>query len=323
MRITLAMATVVALASGCTSENDLRFMSTLENDTNGVVLSRDGLDAHAGMFGMTCTIDTSWGCPVTDTDLPTEDERVVDHVNTTTLAVSSEGLHIIRDTAWRSDEDVAISAVRSAKLLDNATLMVVGTTDSCALQSTDGQTLTVPGAACAEEAEYAFDKSTQTVFAATGDSVVRMAFEGAETVAQFGDLVSFDASNGLIYVGEEGGTKVTALRDNGAEVWSVDVEGTLTSLAARGSLGQVVTLSRTEDGVGVVSRFSGSNGDQLADTRIPRGDGEIVISSNGRTVADVREDEVNFYGIDADVDEEVVDDTPPQCIDPLAQATRD
>ena len=324
MRMTFGLLAVAALTAGCGVENDLRFTSSLQSQTRGVALSDVGLDAYAGMIGSTCTIDTNWGCPTSDTDLPSDEEQVVDHLGGDTLGVSPEGLHIIRGTAWQAELDLGIADVRAAALRTDGPMVVAGDQVACELHLDDG-TVALPAEACAADAHYAFDRSRGSVFVSVGGTVHHAAADRNEAIAEAaGDLVDYDAQNELIYVAATGGREVTAMRVNGATLWTTELSGPITSLAARGRLGEVLVMTEAADGFGALERLDGQTGGELGTFGVPSPVCALEVSDNGHTVACVRPEEVNFYELDAGFDGEVIDQTPPEnCIDPIDQMTMD
>lgn len=306
---------VIVLVAACSSENELRYTATLGMETNGVALSADGLDAHAGMAETTCTIDTNWACPTADVDLPTDDEKIFDHFGNTTLGASDEGVYLIRGMAWQQDEDLPIAAVRGASLIEDGTVAVAGTAADCRVHRGLEDSQDAPAALCDDAARYAFDRTDGTVFAGTPEGVFRVTLEGWDALDAYGDLISWDAGLGLLYAATTGDSKLIALRPNGVTEWSVQVTGPITSIAARGHHGEVLVLTEDRDGFGVVERREGETGERLGRSRLPDADGDLVVSDNGHTIATVRDGEVNFFGLDAGGEGPAVDPTPPVCLD--------
>ncbi|HHO53205.1 MAG TPA: hypothetical protein ENK18_20605 [Deltaproteobacteria bacterium] len=315
MRNLTGLGAVVLVATACTSESELRYTATLGVETNGVALSADGLDAHAGMAETTCTIDTNWACPTSDVDLPTDEEKIFDHFGNTTLGASVEGVYLIRGSAWQQDEDLPIASVRGASLLEGGTVMVAGTVTDCRVHRGLELSQEVPAALCEEGSHYAFDRDDGTVFAGTPEGVFRVTLEGWESLDVYGDLIAWDHSLGLLYAATSGDPKVLAIRPNGVTEWSAQASGPITSIAARGEHGEVMVLAEDRDGFGVIERREGETGELLGRSRVPDADGDLVVSENGHTVAVVRNDEVNFFGLDAGGAGPTVDDTPPVCLD--------
>lgn len=304
---------LVLLAGACTTEGELSYTSTLQAETQGVRLSYDGLDAYAAMSGTTCQIDTSWGCPTADADLPTDDERVSDHFDGLTLAVSDAGVHVISDTQeWLQADDLAIDDVRDAKLTAMGILVIAGDSDSCMLSSEDGSQV-LPGALCAIDAITTVDRGDSALVVGTTDGVYRVDETGAERLAETADLVSAGV-NGVVYMAQSGGTDLIALDRNGGLLWETQTDGAIHSLAPRGDKGSVLVL--TENGsVGSLLRIDGEGQEQAA-YAVPGADGELVVSGNGRTVGIVTPEAVHYYSLDLAGEEPVVDTTPSgSCID--------
>lgn len=310
------LAVVCLMASACASENELRYTSTLQAQTNGVALSEDGLDSFAAMAGVTCTIDTNWGCPTEDVDLPTTEEKLVDHWAGETIGTSSQGVHIIEDGVWSGEADFAIADVRTASLTDSGHIIVSGTEDACFVQRDDGDVVEINGAICSEDATFSVDREAGTLFAATTLGVMSLSAD-REAQAGPGDLASYDPSLHVLYTADQGDTLLRALNMQGQEVWSVTTSGAIRSLTARGDRGEVMVLVDRNSGLALIERRDGENGKLLGKSVIPTADGIIESSDNGRTIAVIRGEEVNFFALDDDT-EPVIDETPPECIVPTA-----
>ena len=323
MRRSIPVACLLA-ATACVSESELRYTSTLQAETAGVALSDDGLDGYAAMSGTTCTIDASWGCPVADEDLPTEEERVEDHYLGLTLGRSAVGLHTIDHGVYRQSLDIPEAAVRSARLYDGGAVMVAGDLKRCTVHHLGVADVDVPVEVCGDGVALRVDRREGTLYASTSGGVYRIDATGAYRMRAAGDLVAWDASLGLLYTADAGGSELMALRSSGEEVWAVTSGGAITDLAARGQRGQVLVQVERSDGLGGLERRDGETGRLLGRSTLPDADGDLVVSDNGRTLAFVRPTEVNFFSLDTEGDAEpVIDETPPVCIDPTNRVTRD
>ncbi|MEQ1507454.1 MAG: hypothetical protein ABMB14_34815 [Myxococcota bacterium] len=320
----MSAAAVAALlaATGCQSENELSYTATLQAETNGLALSDNGLDAHGGMSQTTCTIDTNWGCPIDDADLPTADERVVDSYKGRTLGTSTFGLHTIVGNDYVPEDDQPLENVRTAGLYDLGQVVVHGGGDACWLRRDGGEPIAIPAEACDDGVRYTVDRKNGTLFASThGGAVLRLDLSGPVALDDQGDLVAYDTSLGLLFTANTGGTELRALDVNGTERWSVTTRGPITDLAARGSRNEVLAMITRRDGLGGMERRDGATGELLGSSVLPTDDGTIVVSDNGQTVAVVLDDEVNFFDLTTDGDEPpVVDDTPPECITPSIES---
>ncbi len=319
----ISVLAVGVLATACQTESDLRFTSTLASPTRGVALTESGFDAHVGMIGTTCTIDTNWGCPTADADLPSDEEMILDHYLGDTLGASPEGAHIIRASAWQEDLDVAVPNVRAAALRADGPVLLAGSGEDCALH-VGSEAVAAPAEACADDAAYAFDRDGARVVVATGGHVLHVTADGTDRIADVGDLVAYDRALGIVYVSTTNGHEVLALRPNGDLVWSVETDGPISSVQARGTLGQALVMTRGEDTYGRMLRFDGATGDRMSAHRLPDSTCEIAVSDDGRAIACVRPQEVNFYELEDDVETVSIDDTPvASCIDPIQRWTMD
>ncbi|MEQ1564285.1 MAG: hypothetical protein ABMA64_01520 [Myxococcota bacterium] len=313
----------VALAACTPIENELRYTSTLQAETSGVALSDDGLDGHAAMSGTTCTIDVNWGCPVADMDLPTPHEFVVDHHGGDTLGASDEGAHTIgADGSYEPSLDIPAQGIHTGRIWAGGTVLLGGGADSCWIQYGTDAPIEVPSEACADDADFAVDRADGTMFVAGGGAVVAAGVDGVRELATGADRVAWDAAGRQLLVATAGDRSLSALDRDGAARWTVEVDGTINQVAARGSRGEIVLWVEREDGFGSIERRDGQ-GNLLARSEVPGADGELIVSENGVRLALVRDDEVNFFALETDGDEPVRDTTPPVCIDPEIRVTRD
>ena len=113
----------MVMLAGCSPQApELRYQSTLMAKTNGVAMSEDGLSSFAAMSGTTCSIDTRWGCVTGDEDLPTTEERVLDHHDGITLASTVEGLHLMSTEGWVENNQIE-RVIRNARLTQHLSLI--------------------------------------------------------------------------------------------------------------------------------------------------------------------------------------------------------
>jgi len=315
MRI-ISIVAILGLTTACTSENELRYTSTLQAETNGVALSEDGLDAYAAMSGTTCKVDTNFGCPTSDANLPTEEEKVVDFWNGRLLGASVEGVHTIEQEQWLPDFDLPIQDVISAKLTEEGTIVMSGRPDDVCIFTTDAWTFDLPGELCAESVVTDIDRSRGAIFAATdlGD-VFRIDALGAELIREDADLVAVDPGRDLVLFANRGGREITAVDSSEELLWSVGTEGWIESVAVRGGRDLLLLLRDVEGGFGTVERRSLESGELIGSTSVPSIDGTLVVSDNGRTVGIVGLSEVNWYNLELPGDEPVIDETVETCMD--------
>ena len=317
-------ALIAACTAACGIENELQYTSTLEASTHGVVLSEDGLDGTAGMVGMTCTIDTSFGCPTEDIDLPTEEEEVVDHYDGRTLGRSDLGLHTIDREGYDASLDVAGEQIRAAAFAYDGAMWLAGRPETgCALHLPDGTVVDgLDPVACRRDADVAVDRSG-AFFVSSAGVTQRVDHDGSAVLAAAGELVAWDDALGLLYTADAGGEELWALTREGKERWRVKVRHPVLQIAARGTRGQVlVRLERKDDTL--LERRDGRTGELLGRSQLGEEDGDIVVSENGRTLGFVQRDRVSFFRLATDAqDDEVVDETPADCIEAGSRVSRD
>jgi len=324
-RRTLLVCALIAASTGaCGIENELQYTATLEAPTQGVALSEDGLDGTAGMVGMTCTIDAMFGCPTEDIDLPTEAEEVVDHFMGQTLGRTEIGLHTIAAGGYDASLDVLEVDVRAAAFAYDGPMWLQGRPETgCQLHLADGTVVDAPNPlACRRDAEVAVDRSGAFVIAA-GGITQRVDGDGGAVWTEAGDLVAWDERLGLLYTADEGGEELWALDGRGTEQWRVKVRRPVLGLAARGGRGQA--LVRLDKGdTTLLERRDGRTGELLGRSQLGDDDGDMVVSENGRTLGFVQSDRVSFFRLATDPeDDEVVDETPPDCIEAGSRVSPD
>lgn len=300
---------ILLAAVGCAQNaSELRHTATLDAETDGVVLSYDGTDAWAAMRGTTCTIDTSWGCPTQDLDLPTEDEHIVDAFEGTTLATSSQGVYILEGGAWVDTLD--LEGVRTARITHEGVLVVAGDATDCALTSAFGS-IELPAAVCAAS-DVTVDRAGALI-AATEDGLYRLDPAGVVRIEGSGDTVASDPATGILVTAARGTSTLVGRSDAGV-VWTVDAPGPVKSLAMRGDRGEALVLVDEGDR-GSLVRVDAADGSTLASYPLPTAEGQVVVSGDGRTLGIVHPEQVHWYRLEVDGEEAVVDADVPSCLD--------
>lgn len=316
MRTILLVA--CAAAVGCQVENELQYRSTVRAETDGVVLSRDGLNAFAAMAGTTCTLDTRWGCAVDDQDLPTDEERIFDHFDGVTLAVSADDLHFMDGGTWTAGADVHVEGIQSARLTDAGFLALRTTATGCMLKTGD-EDVSMPAALCAAES-IDVDRAGALI-AATPDGVYRADAQGYRRIADGADRVAVDPALDQLYVATTGTRVVKALDHDGTQLWSIERPGAVQDIATRGDKGDLVVLTSADDGFGTLERIDGATGAVMSDSRIPVGEGDIVVSGNGRMITVVLADEIHNFEMIVKGENAPIGDESVSCIDlPVRQS---
>lgn len=319
MRRTLLFAGCCLTVAACQSENELRHTATLQAETSGVALSDDGLDGFAAMSGTTCTIDVNWGCPIADVDLPTVEDRVLDHWGDTTLGGSPDGVHQISGGTWNTDADLPMSDLRTARLSARGVATVHGDRTTCYHRLADGSDVAIPGAVCADDADVTVDRGTGTLYAATTEGVYAVTAAGAERLADAARHASWDPGTDHLLVVDADQRTLRALDRTGAEAWATRAGTDIHGMASRGGLGELLVLVDDRDGFGTVERRDASTGKVLGRSLLPTADGQLVVSANGARVALVRDDEVHFYALEVGVPPQELETEQPDCIVPARE----
>jgi hypothetical protein len=307
MRQTALLLTL--FAGACASdEGELQYTSTLEAQTRGVVLSYDGLDAYAAMGDTTCKVDTTWGCPTADGDLPTDDEWVIDHFEGRTLAASDLGVHMLDGSqVWLEDADLAVDQVRDARITSKGLVVLAGDENGCSMANEDGS-VALPGEFCLPNLSAAVDRTEGALLVATSDGLFRVDGSGVHPLPGSGDLVAV-GHDGVFYTATRGATGLTAFDPAGTTLWTAETAGPVVSIAARGDTGDLLALVR-DGGLGALERHDGASGETAASYALPAAEGDLVTSGNGRTVGIVLPDAVHYYSLDLPGEAPVIDETP-------------
>ena len=193
-------------------------------------------------------------------------------------------------------------------------LVVHGDAEACYIQLGVQQTA-IAGELCNEELDTEVDRSHNALYTAVGDDIYAVDIGGANKLAS-GDLVAWDPTLKQVYIATSGKTTVTAIQRNGTEIWSVDVDMPITSIATRGDTGQLLVLAQKSDGFGRLIRIGGFDGGRLGGSNLPDADGDVEVSGNGTMVAVVREDNVNFFSmvIESEGEVEQPEKDPATCL---------
>ncbi len=295
-RVPLFLA--MALSVGACKTDDtlhLEMMSSMQSATRGVVLYPDGQRGHAAMWDTTCQFDTLNGWLIEDYDLPTDIEDVQDQYRGKVLGHSPQGLHVVQNRA----EDVLLDDVIHGRFLDDGTVAMVRDTRSGCVVEIDGQAATVDDAVCDPRTEITVDREGE-LYAATGSELLRMGKDGSENLYGDADLVVFDPATGLVYAAKTGDQHVSGLYRDGALAWRTRVPGYVHSLDRMGDRGNALVMVDDPKGGGALIVIQGDSGEIITDHSTPSGDGDVVMSDDGRTLAVVMPTDVYFYDVTAD-----------------------
>ncbi len=313
---------VLLLVTGCTMETELRYLSTVPTEVNGLVFSEDGVEAYVAMQGTTCTIETAWGCPVADVDLPTEEEKIVDHHQGRTLAVSARGVHQLVEGAWKRSADLEVERVHLARFGRDELLVVREAGASCVFQVGHGASIVLEPDWCAEGRATAVDRASDTLWMADGVRVARVSPDGAWAFPAREDLLDHDPATGLLYLATSGSRQLRAVDAGGNTAWKTYTRGPISSIATRGGRADLLVL-QWDGPVGLLERRDGMSGRLLDSYPLPGADGELVVSANGVGIAIVVDGAVHHYVVAVPGEEVPINEQPRSCIEMLDRTVVD
>jgi hypothetical protein len=298
---------LVSVIAGCAQEEapPIRYRSTLQASTRGIVLHDGGDRGHAGMFDTNCPFETERGSVTGDYDLPDAGETVVDGGESTLgpetvvltidddvyLLEKSTGEYVLDLVSWPDVDTVRITA--------DGLVGLVSTDDGCAVEWwADGA---IVGHVAVEDCDPgAFDVSRDGIAVVGGTSVVFVDPLGQTPTSESGRLVAFDDGLGVAYVAAEGGDEVRAVRPDGTFVWSTILDGAIRGLAVAGAHGAAVVTVERSDGSGVIDWLDGKTGELLAEVDTPSAAPSVSTSPDGDMIGLVLAEEVYFFEVDLD-----------------------
>jgi hypothetical protein len=295
---------LVSVVAGCSREEPpIRYRSTMQASTRGVVLHDGGDRGHAGMFDTNCPFETERGSVTGDYDLPDAGETVQDAGETSLgsetvvltieddvyLLDKSDGDYVYEQVEWPDVDDVRIT--------DDGLVGVVATDDGCAIEWwVDGEVVDHVGVGACDP--RAFDVALDGTVVLGGPSVVFVDPDGVAETPESGRLVAFDDSLNQSYVADPGGDEVRAVRPDRTFVWSTRVDGAIRGLGVAGAHGAAVVTVERSDGSGAIEWLDGTTGKLLAEVDTPSAAPALTTSPDGDVIALVLAEEVYFFEVD-------------------------
>lgn len=292
---------------GCAPQEEppIRYRSTLQASTRGVVVHDGGARGHAGMFETNCPFETERGTVTGDYDLPDQGETVQDGGESTlgpetvVLTISDQVYLLEKSTGDYLRDTVTWPGVGAVRISDDGLVGLVGTDDGCAVEWWgDGAIVGhVEVGVCDPQS---FDVSKGGIAVLGGSSVVFVDLDGTIDGSEPGRLVAFDDHLDLAYVAMPGDSEVRALRPDGTWVWSTVLEGAIRGLTVAGAHGAAVVTVEHTDGTGVIDWLDGETGVLLAEVDTPSAAPSLTSSPDGDLIALVLAEEVYFFAVDLD-----------------------
>ena len=319
MRLSAIGITAISMMACSTPDAMFEHQGQIMAEANGVVLSSNGDEGIAGMFGTTCAFNTANGTLGEDFDLPSEDE-VVDDVNDVGLVLShsSTGIHELEPfgrgfedeeapPTWQFDpgadaefSTVEVEGVILARYVGDVVFALVRSGEECDgvwIEETPSSTR-LPMDACEALAGVAVNADMKRVYLATPTGMMSVSTEGVSTVSDAAlSHLSFDASLESLYALNDAGTVLIAMDTAGTVQWEKALEGEATALSHLGPVGRVVVME--SDGVhgGTLTVHDGVTSELVTDLHTPSAGLALTASANGKSLAITVEQYIHLFQV--------------------------
>jgi hypothetical protein len=277
--------------------------ATIDATAHGFALG-DGR-ATTGMLGMTCGVHLDTGSVFFDLDL--QPGRVQDgtddrELTLTSLLVAAPLVHMVPVENPFASQAFLVHGVQQARILDRDGFVALRRTegDRCEVRTYDDghlvdSVLLPPEVACDGNLHLALADGAHHLYVA-GPSGVWSLLDGEPApVGVAGDVLAWDATEGLLYVGERGGEQLVALDAEG-EAWTLELDGPLVDLDDGGERGGVVVAVEAGFGADVIRLdATGAEVDRLLFDRPVL---DLAVSPLGDRLAVGRSDDHAYYRLD-------------------------
>ena len=298
MRLVLTAVALVALGGCAPDALEVDLISTLEQETRGVVLYEDGQRAHAAMMDTTCEFDTLNGWRISEYDLPTSSEIIKDTYQGRVLATSVEAIHVVDPDTWTTS-DVELQNVVEARFVNDGVVALQADFDGCTTEWADGSSVPMPDSACDSGVAVASARDG-TLFVATESGLIAAHSDEYVTLDVAPDRLAWDNQTGILYSAQSGSSTVTAVDSEGTSLWEYELPGDVISIDDMGVRGNVIVLSEGTGETGDLSILNGYTGDLVARHWTPGANADVVVSGDGTTLAVVLTEQVFFYDVYAE-----------------------
>lgn len=314
---TLGMVGVV-LSIGCASQTDTMFthQGQVVAQSNGVVLSDDGSEGMAGMFGTTCVFNARSGQMGGDFDIEGTDEVVEDSNGSgIVLTRSSTGIHEIAPyggayvettdpNSWDTESGTdgaftttEIDGVLAARWLGDTAVALANNQEGCALHYFDDTPWAVALNSESCERFTAMEVAGSTLFVSSSDTTVSVVDGVASPWGMTGAKnLSWDESTQSMYLVLAGGKTLQARTPTGALVWETNTPG-ISSMTHLGPHGLVTTMEEDEAGRGLLVVRDGRTGVVIESTSTPSAGQDMTVSQDGSTLAIAVQEYIHLFSI--------------------------
>ena len=284
-------------AVGCAGESSqFQHESALDVATRGVALADNGADAHAGMFGTTCSVDVQTASIGNDYDIPGESDEVADagqiRGEDAVVALGDDGVHVIYpDRGWTADTDNMAGSYRSAQVYDTGILTLDA---DCTLAWSDAdRSAALPVSSC-DAVSLATDRMGEVAFAAVDGTVYAATDAGVITVADGIDHIAWSDDAGVLFAAASGDTTVQGYDMDGALRFDAAVGGEVISLDALGAQAAIVLA---QGNAGELALLDGVTGELTSSLATPTPGDAIDAAANGSALAVTVGNTVHFFSV--------------------------
>jgi hypothetical protein len=308
------------MAVGCSQAPESMFTHQGEvmAQARGLVLSADGQEGMAGMYGTTCVFETDHGRMGEDFDLEGDDEVVEDSSASGIVLTRSEtGIHEVApygggfgaaddpatwqfepgdDSAFHSTE---LDGVVAARWLGENPVALAMTLGTCTLHGLGDLAFRVELQAdvCLGYRDMAINHTTAEVFVGGDAGIVAIQGRTTRLLAEAAvEAMSWDVASQAMYVTVDEGQTLQALDATGTVRWERASTGT-TAMTHLGELGAVATMERDLAGRGVLAVFDGQTGETLSRVPTPSSGFDMAISGNGETLAIAVDQFIHLFSV--------------------------
>ena len=306
---------------GCASQSETMFthQGQVMAQANGLVLSEDGREGMAGMFGTTCVFNATNGQMGEDFDLEGEDESVEDSSSSGIVLTRSErGIHEVAPYGNGFDESDApptwqtnpgddsafvsteLEGVLAARWLGDVPVALAYANGECALHRV-AATITqvsLDVEVCTGYRDMVVKADTQEVLVGSTSGIVSISDDSvASWSASSVEAMSWDGSTSTMYVMRDGGQSLQALNVDGTVRWAHSSVGGVVSLTHMGPMGAVATMENDGAGRGLLAVYDGQTGAVIEAVGTPSAGSHMAISANGETLAIAVDQFIHLFSV--------------------------
>ena len=316
---TLGMVAVV-LSVGCASQTDTMFthQGQVVAQSNGLVLSDDGNEGMAGMYGTTCVFNARNGQMGSDYDIEGPDEVVEDSNGSgIVLTRSSTGIHEIAPygssysettdpNSWDASSEThsafsttELEGVLAARWLGDIAVALVNGSSGCAMHYLGDSPAVVPlnTEVCDQFSAIEVGLSSSAVFISTTESVLSIREGTVSTWETTGvESLSWDESTQTMYTVRHGSEVLQARRADGVLLWEATTAG-ISSMSHLGPHGKVATMEQDEAGRGLLVVRDSQTGTLIEATSTPAAGHDMTVSRDGSTLAIAVQEYIHLFSI--------------------------